>query len=254
MNRAVVVACVTAALLNGCATRSAVHQVADDLQAVHTEVDLFRKAQDDLSRRLIEVEAAAQASHARTEELQATIAATVSDIERLVTQLDDAHEAIVTMREELATRVATVPPPAPPPSAPERRMEARPGSAETTYAAGLASFRSREYGQAVLDFLDVVTKHPSHALAPSAQYWIGEAYYLQHDYRQALIEFRKVLDSGPMSSKAPEALVKVGLCYSQLREGTRAQEAWRRVLREFPESPSADEARTLLARRTPTRP
>jgi tol-pal system protein YbgF len=99
----------------------------------------------------------------------------------------------------------------------------------------------------------VVTKHPSHALAPSAQYWIGEAYYLQHDYRQALTEFQTVLDWGPTSPKAAEALLKVGLCYSHLREGTRAQEVWRRVLREFPDSPSADQARTLLARRGPTR-
>ena len=251
MTRAAVIACLAAALLSGCATRSAVRQVADDLRAVHTEVELFRRAQDALSRRVIEVEAAAQTSQARTEELQATMATMVSDIERLVTQLDEAHEAIASMREALALSVGAVPPPAPLPSAPERLTETRTGSAEAPYAAGLANFRGREYGQAVLDFLDVVTKHPSHPLAPSAQYWIGEAYYLQHDYRQAIVEFQRVLDWGPAGSKAPEALVKVGLCYSHLREGTRAQEVWRRVLREFPESPSADEARTLLARRTP---
>lgn len=260
MNRATLVACVVATLLSGCATRSVVRQVADDLQAVHTEIELFRQAQGDLSRRLIETEAAAQASQARTEELQATMAATVSDIERLVTQLDEAHETIASMREALAASVVAVPPPPPPSSAPERPGEARTGSAEAAgpagsaeaaYAAGLASFRGREYGQAVLDFLDVVTKHPSHTLAPSAQYWIGESYYLQHDYRQALIEFQRVLDWGPTGSKIPETLVKVGLCYSHLREGLRAQEAWRRVLREFPESPSADQARTLLARRGP---
>jgi tol-pal system protein YbgF len=252
MNRAAVVACLAAALLSGCATRSAVRQVADDLQAVYTEVQLLRQAQDALSRRLVEVEDAAQASRARTEKLQAMMAATVSDMERLVTQLDEAHEAIASLREELATRVAAAPA-APPPSTPERPTETRRGSAETPYAAGLANFRGREYGQAVLDFLDVVTKHPSHALAPSAQYWIGEAYYLQHDYRQALTEFQTVLDWGPTSPKAAEALLKVGLCYSHLREGTRAQEVWRRVLREFPDSPSADQARTLLARRGPTR-
>jgi tol-pal system protein YbgF len=253
MNRATLVACVVAALVSGCAGRSAVRQVAADLQAVHTEIDLFRQAQDDLSRRLIEVEAAAQASHTRTEELQATMAATVSDMERLVEQLDEAHEAIVSMREELATRSA-VPTPAPPPAVPEPPKEARTGSAETAYAAGLANFRGREYGQAVLDFLDVVTKHPSHPLAPSAQYWIGEAYYLQYDYRQALVEFQRVLDWGSLTNpKAPEALVKAGLCYSNLREDARALAAWRRVLREFPNSPSADQARTLLARRGPTR-
>lgn len=255
MNRATLIAWAVAALVSGCAGRSAVRQVAADLQAVQSEIDLFRRAQDDLSRRLIEAEAAAQASRTRTEELQATVAATVSDMERLVERLDEVHEAIVSMREELAARVAAVPTQAPAASVPEPPKEARTGATETVYAAGLANFRGREYGQAVLDFLEVVTKHSAHPLAPSAQYWIGEAYYLQYDYRQALVEFQRVLDWGSLTNpKASEALVKTGLCYSHLREDTLAVEAWRRVLREFPDSPSADQARTLLARRSLARP
>lgn len=253
MNRTTVVACLVAVLLPGCATHSAVRQLAEDLRGVHAELELLRRAQDDLSRRLLEVEAATLASQVRTEHLQATMAATVTDLERLVTQLDEAQEAIARMREELTEAVAAVPPLAPPAEAPEPPKGGRVASAETTYAAGLANFRGREYGQAVLDFLDVVTRHPSHVLTPSAQFLIGEAYYLQHDYRQALIEFQKVLDLGPTSSKVPEALVKLGLCHTQLREDLRAHEAWRRVVREFPRSPSAEQARTLLARRGPLR-
>lgn len=249
MNRAALVACLVALLVPGCATHGDVRQLSEDLLGVHAELELLRRAQDDLSRRLLEVEAAAQMSLARTEQLQATMAATVSDLERLVTQLDEAQEAIANMRDELTEAVAAVPQDAPPPAAAEPPSNVRMASAETTYAAGLTNFRGREYGQAVLDFLDVVSRHPSHALAPSAQFLIGEAYYLQHDYRQALVEFQKVLDLGPTSSKVPEALVKVGLCYNQLREDLRAQEAWRRVVREFPRSPSAEQARALLARR-----
>jgi tol-pal system protein YbgF len=271
MNRPTLLACVAATLLSGCATRSAVHQVAEDLRAVHAEIDLFRKAQDDLSRRIAELEASTRASQTRADELHTAMASTVSDVERLVTQLDQTHEAMATMRETLAASAAAVPPPpspappsppATPPASssppstppPERPREASLGSAETKYAAGLVSFRAREYGQAVLDFLDVVTKHRSHALAPSAQYWIGEAYYLQHDYRQALLEFERVLDWGSTNGKVPEALVKAGLCHSYLREGSRAEEAWRRVVRDFPESSSAEEARKLLAGKGPVSP
>lgn len=247
MTRATLVACVAAALLPACATQSAVREVADGVQAVNVEVGLLRRAQDDLRRQLGESQAGTQASQTRIEVLQAVMAATVSDLERLVTQLDEVYEAIGSLREEPEETVAA----APPPAAPEPPKDARVGSAETAYASAQANFRGREYGQAVLDFLEVVTKHPSHELAPSAQYWIGEAYYLQRDYRQALIEFQKVLDWGPASAKAAEALVKVGFCYDHLREGARAQEVWRRVLREFPDSPSANQARTLLGRRGP---
>ena len=247
MNRATVVACVVAALSTGCATRGAVRQVAEDLRMVRTEVALLRQAQDDVARHLTEVAAAVQAAKAKNEDIEVTIAATAANVERLATRLEATEEAIKSVRDAVVSATAT-PPPLPAP-VPERSRENHPGSAETIYAAGLANFRNREYGQAVLDFLDVVTKHPSHALAPTAQYWIGEAYFLQHDYRQALVEFQRVIDWGSATSKLAEALVKAGLCYRNLRETTRAQQAWRRVLREFPESPAADQARTLLAQR-----
>jgi tol-pal system protein YbgF len=249
-----VIACAVAILSTGCATRDAVRLVGEDLRATQAEVDRLRQAQDELSRLLIETTASAQATRAKTEELQATLNATRADLDRLLTRLDATDDAVDRMREAVAVNAAALPPPLAPPAVPERPRENRIGSAETAYAAGLAAFRAREYGQAVLDFLDVVTKHPAHGLAPTSQYWIGEAYYVQRDYRQALVEFQRVIDWGPPNSKAAEALVKAGLCYSHLREGGRAQEAWRRVLREFPESPAAAEARTLLVKKGPVSP
>jgi len=129
----------------------------------------------------------------------------------------------------------------------ERPRAAPPQPAEASFAAGVTNFRNREYGQAVLDFLDVVAKHPSHELASAAQYWIGEAYYQQRDYRQALVEFRRSADWPAPNGKAADALVRTGLCYQNLRESAQAQTAWRRVVREFPGSPAAEEARLLLA-------
>jgi tol-pal system protein YbgF len=254
MNRATVVACVVAALTSGCATRAAVYQVSDDVKTVRAEVGFLRQVQEALARQLADVSTTAQAARAKNLELEATLVATIADLDRLVTRLEATDEAVKRITDSVVVSgAAAVPPSVPPPAVgPERPRENPVGSAENTYAAGLANFRGREYGQAVLDFLDVVTKHPAHALAPSAQYWIAEAYYVQHDYRQALIEFQRVVDWGPPNSKVAEALVKSGLCYRNLREAGRAQEAWRRVVREFPESPAAEQARALLAQRSPS--
>ena len=131
-----------------------------------------------------------------------------------------------------------VQPPAPAPAA------ARAGNPEQEYNAALATFRSREHGQAVLDFIDFIAKHPKHALAGNAQYWIGEAYWAQRDYRQALVEFEKVSEYGP--GKAPDALVKIGLCHARLRDASRAEQAWQRVIREYPKSEAAGLAQSLL--------
>jgi tol-pal system protein YbgF len=137
--------------------------------------------------------------------------------------------------------VAPVQPPQPAPPAP---AVSRGGNPEQEYNAALATFRSREHGQAVLDFIDFIAKHPKHPLAGNAQYWIGEAYWAQRDYRQALVEFEKVSEYGP--GKAPDALVKIGLCHARLRDASRAEQAWQRVIREYPKSEAAGLARSLL--------
>jgi tol-pal system protein YbgF len=134
-----------------------------------------------------------------------------------------------------------VQPPQPGPPAP---TVSRAGNPEQEYSAALATFRSREHGQAVLDFIDFIAKYPKHSLAGNAQYWIGEAYWAQRDYRQALVEFEKVSEYGP--GKAPDALVKIGLCHARLRDASRAEQAWQRVIREYPKSEAAGLAQSLL--------
>jgi tol-pal system protein YbgF len=134
-----------------------------------------------------------------------------------------------------------VPPPQPTPPAP---AAASAGNPEQEYNAALVTFRSGEHGQAVLDFIDFIAKHPKHSLAGNAQYWIGEAYWTQRDYQQALVEFEKVSEYGP--GKAPDALVKIGLCHARLRDASRAEQAWQRVIREYPKSEAAGLAQSLL--------
>jgi tol-pal system protein YbgF len=141
---------------------------------------------------------------------------------------------------------APAPAPAPPSSAPPARPAPKAGgNPEQEYAAALATFRAREHGQAVLDFIDFMAKYPKHPLAGNAQYWIGEAYWAQRDYRQALVEFEKVFEHGP--GKAPDALLKIGLCHLRLSDVPRAQQAWQRVVNEYPKSESAVMARSLIS-------
>ena len=250
MNRVAVVACMSAVLVAGCATSGTVRQLAEEVRADQSELGALRQSQEDLSRRLTEMASANRAASARVAELQASVTAVKADLERLTAKVQATEGALKTVNEALARHAAaavTPPPAAPePPPVPDPPRARRTGSAESAFASGLSNFRKREYGQAVLDFLDVVTKNPRHELASTSQYWIGEAYYLQHDYRQALIEFERAAEWSAPHPKVPDALLKAGLCHRQLRESTQAQHAWRRVVREFPESPAAEEARLLL--------
>ncbi len=99
--------------------------------------------------------------------------------------------------------------PVQPQVAPPAPAASRAGNPEQEYNAALATFRSREHGQAVLDFIDFIAKYPKHA-------------------------------------KAPDALVKIGLCHARLRDASRAEQAWHRVIREYPKSEAAALAQSLL--------
>jgi tol-pal system protein YbgF len=256
MRRALGAVAAVAILAGGCASRGSVSRLQADLATLRAEVTELRGLEDRAGADRAATRAAVQRLETQTAEVQARVQAIRDELTRLVARAEAAERDIRRTRDELAAlpRAAAPPPPPPaPPPAPPRTARLvpprelagpRPQSPEQTYAAALATFRAREHGQAVLDFLDFIAKHPKHALTANAQYWIGEAYYAQRDWRQALLEFQKVLEIG--RGKVPDALVKIGLCYAQLRDGRRARQTWERVGREFAGSDAAATARVLL--------
>ena len=237
MNRALGVVAVVAVIAAGCASRGTVKRLASEASRLRADVTDTRAAQEAAGKEIGRAQSDIEALDARTRELGPRVRATAEEVARLAEQMRAADEAIRRTRAALDAL--------PPPAAPVR--EPRAGSAELAYAAALATFRAREHGQAVLDFLDFIAKYRKHALAGNAQYWIGEAYYVQRDYRQALLEFQKVFELG--AAKIPDALVKVGLCYWSLRDPTRARQTWQRVVREYPGTEAARVARTQLRTR-----
>ena len=238
MNRALGVVAVMAVIATGCAGRGTVNRLQSDVARLRSELADTRAAQESAGREIARARSELQALDGRTRDIGASVRATAAEVSRLAGRIDAADEAISRTRAALDAL--------PPPAAAVR--EPRAGSVEQAYAAALATFRAREHGQAVLDFLDFIAKYRQHALAGNAQYWIGEAYYVQRDYRQALLEFQKGLEMG--GAKAPDALVKVGLCYWSLRDPNRARRTWQRVVREYPGTEAARVARTQLRTRS----
>ena len=134
-----------------------------------------------------------------------------------------------------------------PPAAKPGSGGALEGSPEKLYASAMASFRSEEHGQAVLEFSELVDRFPQHPLASNSQYWVGEVYYRQRDFRQALVEFQKLADGYPQSAQVPEALLKLGLCHRALKDTAAARESFERVVKGYPGTEAASQARTLLS-------
>jgi len=243
---------VLAVLASGCATRGSVRNVQSDLTALRNEVALLRQANEQISREAATAVGEIKGLEARVRDLTSGTTRTTGDIAKLNARLGETDESIKRIQAELTTRPVVVATP-PPPERPAREP-VRAGQPEATYATALSTFRAREHGQAVLEFLDFIGKYPKHPLAANAQYWIGEAYFSQRDFRQALIEFQKVLEYPAANGKAADALLKIGLCYTSLREPARASEAWTRIISEYPSSEAAVHARVFLRNRRAVAP
>src|SRR5439155_4882532 len=72
-----------------------------------------------------------------------------------------------------------VPPTAPPPSG----VRGDAASEQRAYETALDQFKAGNYGPAITGFQSFVKTYPKSALAPSAQYWVGNAQYAQREFK-----------------------------------------------------------------------
>jgi tol-pal system protein YbgF len=232
-----------AVLSAGCASRAALKQTQQSLSDLRAEVAGLRRSHEVHLREIARTAAEIRSLDGRNAELQTALREQSTEAARLRERLDAAEQELHAAKAPARTSV------------PDARPDAvEPDEATRDYDLAMENFRAREHGQAVLDFMDFIGKHPQHPLAPSAQYWIGEAYYVQRDYRQAVIEFERAVDMAPSSPTAADALLKIGMAHTNLRENSRAQQAWQRVVQDYPASESAGKARALLREHAARRP
>lgn len=236
-------------VLGGCASRGSVQEVRGQIAAVREQVEELRKLQEASTRELAKTVAEFKALDGQVATLAQTQKGASAKVEQVEARLTETDQAVRGVRASLdglsqeLVRRATAPPQEKPA---EAERSPRSGPAEQLYTSALANFRTREHGQAVLEFTDFIARYPNHALVSNAQFWIGEAYYLQHDYRQAIAEYQKVVELNAKGGKASDALLKIGLCYRALNQPDRARETWRRLVQAYPDSDAARQARSLI--------
>jgi tol-pal system protein YbgF len=240
-----------AAAAAGCGTAEKARREAE-MAALVKQVEELKKGQDQITKDVGKVAGEMKALDAQAAFLVGETKTAATDREQLkaaIQQQDGAVRGLRSALDETNQKVATlsVPAPAPPAPKPAAPAPGREVTAEKVYATAMASFRADEHGQAVLEFTELIDKFPKHALAASAQYWIGEAYYRQRDFNQAVTELQKVPDLYPQSPPVAEALLKLGMCYRALHDLPRARETWEQVVKSHPRTEAATQARALLA-------
>jgi len=120
---------------------------------------------------------------------------------------------------------------------------------QRAYDAALDQFKRADYAGAIAGFGGFVKTYPQSALAPSAQYWIGNAQFARKDFRAAIAAQRTLLTQYPDSAKAPDALLNIGSAQSELGDNAVARKTLEELIAKYPASEAAAKAKQRLGMR-----
>lgn len=119
---------------------------------------------------------------------------------------------------------------------------------EAEYNAAFAMLMQRRYGDASKAFRDFLGKYQGSAFSDNAQYWLAEASYVTRDFDAALVEFQKVIQDYPQSSKVPDALLKTSFIQYEKQQWPEARETLETLIRNYPSSTASRLAGKRLER------
>jgi len=120
---------------------------------------------------------------------------------------------------------------------------------QRSYDAALDQFKRGDFQGAITGFTAFVKSNPKSALAPSAQYWIGNAHFARKDYKAAIASQRQLLLAWPDSPKVPDALLNVASAQSELGDSAAARRTLEELIGKFPQSDAAAKAKQRLGQR-----
>ena len=180
------------------------------------------------------------------------------DLEARIKRLEDAQAggptAAAAPTPGPAAAVTTPTPPAPPatPAVPKPAAPAAPAgdasAARRAYDAALNTYRSGDYQGAVAAFDSFVKRYPKDALAPNAQYWIGDAWFNLRDFRAAATAQQTLIGAWPDSPKVPDAMLNLSSAQIALGDTAAARKTLEDLIARFPQNEAAERARQRLAK------
>ncbi len=174
------------------------------------------------------------------QQVQNSMADVTARLGNLEQQMKDLSNAVRTMQT----------PAAPPPTSgsnPSGPTAAIPPSGTMLYSNANRDRLGGKFDLALQEFNEYLKYYPDDALAPAAQFWIGNIYFTQGDYDNALKAFDLVLERFPANnSKAPDALYWKGKTLMKLDKRNAAATQFREVIRKYSGSEAAANARLQL--------
>lgn len=117
------------------------------------------------------------------------------------------------------------------------------------YEAAINLLKTSKFKDAAAAFAAFVQKYPNSALAPNAQFWLGNAWYAQQDCRKAIEAQSQVASKWPDSQKAPDSLLAIATCQQELGNAAGARRTLESLLAKYPGTTAADTAKQRLKKK-----
>jgi len=118
---------------------------------------------------------------------------------------------------------------------------------EELYTQSLALVREgKDMAAARKGFQEYIQQFPDENMAVNAAYWIGETYYGEKQYKNAILQFQEIIDKHPQHAKVPSALLKQALAFQALGDTENARLLLEKVVASYPQSPEAVKAKEKL--------
>ncbi len=159
--------------------------------------------------------------------------------------LDSRLRALEKAAADAAAAAAAAPPPPVVPAKPkvDPLVEAR------DFENALALFKLARYKEALPAFDAFQKTYPESALAPSAQFWIGNTHYALRDCKKTIEAQNQVVEKWPASAKVPDAMLAIATCQQELGTTLAARKTLEFIIARYGDAPAADTARQRLKKK-----
>jgi len=120
-------------------------------------------------------------------------------------------------------------------------------SARQLFNAGVTNFNRGSLGTASRAFEQFLQAYPSHALAPEAQYYLGDIMVQESRLDEGIEAFGRIAELYPTADAVPRAIYRIGLLQHDMGDTDEAIASFERVVNTYPESDVAQLAQERLS-------
>lgn len=122
------------------------------------------------------------------------------------------------------------------------------GQDKQAYSQAFASLKAANYAEAIIAFSNFEKNYPNSQYLVNSLYWLGEASYVSRDFKRAELEFKKVVADFPLHSKAKDAKLKIAFIEYENKQWKQARLSLQSLVEHYPGSTVAQLAQKRLDR------